>query len=378
MDVADDVIVVGAGTAGAATALVLARAGVRVALLDGRAGRPGPIGDSLPPAASALIAGLGLDERFAATAPIASPANRISWAGVRETADFIHSPYGPGWQIDRTRFDRMLLDAAEEAGVRVVRGRLRAAERTDASWIVVARRPDGAGERLRAGYAIDATGRVAALARRLGARRCRYDRLVAIVAYLATPTSPADPSTLVEATPTGWWYSAPLPDGRLAVAWFTDHDLLRRAELSDGDVWRSRLCESTDTRQRLLETCCDVPAERLVAPAGASLLSTVAGAGWLAVGDAATAHDPLSCFGISNALQSADAAAQTTTAALAGDREAASRYEAGQRQSFERILWLTLHHYGAEQRWPEQKFWRRRHEPLGQLSGPWPPTPLSA
>ena len=74
----------------------------------------------------------------------------------------------------------------------------------------------------------DATGRPAHLARRLGARRLRYDRLVGAAALLRSPAPASDTYTLVEAVPAGWWYSALLADGRMAVAFMTDGDLLDR------------------------------------------------------------------------------------------------------------------------------------------------------
>ena len=36
--------------------------------------------------------------------------------------DFIVNPHGPGWHVDRRRFDAMLARAAEESGVEVLRG----------------------------------------------------------------------------------------------------------------------------------------------------------------------------------------------------------------------------------------------------------------
>jgi hypothetical protein len=78
-------------------------------------------------------------------------------------------------------------------------------------------------------FVADATGRVARLARRLGATRVRYDRLVGVATLLASHTPTADTYTLVEAVRDGWWYSALLSDGRLAVAFLSDGDLVRRA-----------------------------------------------------------------------------------------------------------------------------------------------------
>ena len=64
-----DVLIVGAGPAGATAGLVLARAGVRVRLVDrARFPRPKLCGDTLNPGALAVLAGLGLSEEVLAAA----------------------------------------------------------------------------------------------------------------------------------------------------------------------------------------------------------------------------------------------------------------------------------------------------------------------
>ena len=77
---------------------------------------------------------------------------------------------------------------------------------------------------------VDATGRAAWLARRLGAERVAFDRLVAVVTFFRTPPTQGnrDTCSMVEATEQGWWYSARVPDDRGVLAFMTDADLLPR------------------------------------------------------------------------------------------------------------------------------------------------------
>ena len=67
---------------------------------------------------------------------------------------------------------------------------------------------------------VDASGRTATVARTLGARRQRVGRRVAVVWELAgTGARDRDGTTLVEAIPEGWWYTAPAPQRhRLAAS----------------------------------------------------------------------------------------------------------------------------------------------------------------
>ena len=55
-----------------------------------------------------------------------SPGIASSWGGPNlYENDFIVNPYGPGWHLDRRRFDLMLAHAAQASGVEVLRGSVR-------------------------------------------------------------------------------------------------------------------------------------------------------------------------------------------------------------------------------------------------------------
>lgn len=116
-----EVIVVGGGPAGAATAIALARRDRRVLLLEGRDfARPRAAdlrsGEVLSPGSQRELARLGLapergDWRFSTFAAL-----RQHWPNGRIT----HDPLPRGlcyWQIDRGRFDRALFALAREVGV---------------------------------------------------------------------------------------------------------------------------------------------------------------------------------------------------------------------------------------------------------------------
>src|SRR5262249_54417842 len=146
---------------------------------------------------------------------------------------FIFNPYGHGWHLDRRRFDRMLAQAAQRGGARLLCGAQVTAclPLADSCWqgeIASGRRKRWA----RAKLLVDATGRAAALARWQGAKRLNSDRLVGLAGVLAAAapandTAACDACTLVEACADGWWYSALLPGGRLIAVYLTDADLLR-------------------------------------------------------------------------------------------------------------------------------------------------------
>jgi flavin-dependent dehydrogenase len=88
----------------------------------------------------------------------------------------------------------------------------------------------------------------------------------------------------------------------------TDGDLVSRRGLHPAVLWAAALERTFHTRIRAREyrRIEDVS----VRTACTSRLDRAAGAGWLAVGDAASAYDPLSAEGICKALASASRAAQ--------------------------------------------------------------------
>jgi flavin-dependent dehydrogenase len=217
-----------------------------------------------------------------------------------------------------------------------------------------------ASEVLEADFVADATGRRARVARRLGARRIRYDRLVGIAALLRSPTPDTDTYTLVEAVPEGWWYSALLADGRLALAFMTDGDLLNR------NAWHSglarRLAQTRITRARVEDHGYTLEEEPRALPAETSRLDTILGDGWLALGDAAAAYDPLSSHGIGSAMGSGFYAGHAIADLLAGHPEAGLAYLDVLQNAYGGCLDLQKRHYAGERRWPEAPFWRRRHD----------------
>jgi flavin-dependent dehydrogenase len=341
-----DLAVVGGGPAGAVTALQLARAGAAVVLCEASHYDTLRLGETLPPSVNPLLAKLGLWDRFQALAPMPSYQTASVWGGdeLRDRS-FIFSPFGHGWHVDRARFDAMLVEAAEAAGVRVLRGtRVRAVRRGDADFEIDADRP------LRAARIVDASGRPARVARTLGAERRQLDRLACAARVFAIGGAPAE-DTFIEAVEDGWWYVSPLPEGRRMIAFFTDAQEIARRGLARADGWTAALARS----ERCRGLACGTPDDAIhVAGCASHELAPCAGDDWIAVGDAALAVDPLSSGGVAFALRSAVAAAD---AVCGGDRSAYVKLVAGEASEYRRV---RSEIYGWEQRFADCVFWRAR------------------
>lgn len=353
--------IVGGGPAGAVAALVAARRGLRVTVLEART-EPGlKVGETLPPGLTPLLRHLGLDAWLERDGHLRSQGNRSLWGSPHPgESPFLANPFGAGWHVDRRRFEARLAEAAQEAGAQWRWGcRLKSCTAQGRGW-----RLELSSGVLEADFVADATGRQSRLARRLGARRLRYDRLVGISTLLESPTPAADTYTLVEAMPDGWWYSALLSDGRLAVAFLSDGDLLDRALLgagADPEAWWLRLRRTSATRERVEGNGYQAAAPLRTLPADSSRLDTIAGDGWIALGDAAAAYDPLSSHGVASAMGSGFYGGHAVVDLLAGRSEARLAYLDLLQRAYGTCLDLQREHYRRETRWPDAPFWRRRH-----------------
>jgi flavin-dependent dehydrogenase len=274
--------------------------------------------------------------------------------------DYMFSVHGHGWNLDRARFDAALARLADEAGATVLLGtQLSKLHTGDHGWIGCLKGDARGNVTVEARFLVDATGRTAAIARRLGSRRRLQDRLVALCGR--TPSlqreNEGDRRLVIEATPTGWWYVAPLPAGGCMAVLFSDSDLLPRGSAAS-TIWAGSLASTRHARIA-------VPAGRLAPTirrcgAHTSILEPMSGERWLAVGDAACARDPLSSSGIPSALQSGAAAADAISRSLTGETSALEQFTASARSDFARYLVERQYFYAREQRWQNAAFWRRR------------------
>jgi flavin-dependent dehydrogenase len=354
-----DVLVAGGGPAGCATALALSRAGWRTAVVDRTRTVRASIGESLPSAALPLLESLELHDAFAGAPHRRVRANRSCWGQALPTErSALFAAHGEGWHLDRHHFDNMLRVGAFAAGASFIDGRVRMVDTSHKSGLTVCiargRRGDTTSTSLdvRTRSIVDATGRNATVARQLGARLRRADKLVAVCTHsvIHPPLSAHDAVSFVEACADGWWYSAPLPNGPYTVQFLT------RPE-----IWRAqpglteRLGSAPHTSERVGALAPEAPT---VVPAHSSCVSPCAGPGWVAVGDAAAACDPLAAGGLAMAMRSGLRAGHALARwLLDGDSADLERYTHMQETAFADYLAQRARLYALERRWPRAPFW---------------------
>ncbi len=361
-----DVLILGGGPAGSATALALKRRqpGLRVVLVEKTDYSAFRIGETLAPPATTLLAALGVWDAFAASSPMPSFGTRAAWSGPElYENEFIFSPHGHGWHLDRREFDALLCAEASRAGVEVIlQAALCGQPRRDKRWILAIQPGDGCSHELSARFVVDATGRRAWFASSQGARRIVHDQLAgAFVFFRFDPAqAPADTYTSVEACEHGWWYSAMLPKHRMVAAFMSDAAEFRRLRWRKLADWNSLAAQAPHTAARIAAA---IPlAEPALHPASSQCLASVTGDDWLAVGDAASTFDPLSSQGIVKALRSGIYAAHVIASHLRGHAWALKEYADHVAGEYANYLEARAAYYRLEQRWPDSPFWRKRRE----------------
>jgi len=358
-----DVAVIGAGPAGAAAALHLAPSR-RVVLIERRDTVSDRIGESLPAAAQHLLRELGVWEAFLAEGHAPSFANCSAWGGpgIAEQ-DSLRDPDGHGWHLDRVRFEEGLRAAAVARGAELIMpAQPRSLSRRDGRWEIALD-----GETVAARVLIDAGGRMSAAPRLFGARRIALDKLVCgWIHGMAEPG--ARNLTYIESEPAGWWYTAPLPQGRRVLAFHTDADLPAATDAQSARALLARARGVPQLREVLKPARFDADGPSGFCAAHSAALVPAGGDGWFAAGDAALAFDPLSSQGLFNALYTGLSSAKAAIAALDGERDAAGRHIAGIEQVGAAYRAHLAVYYGAERRWASRVFWRRRRVAVPQES----------
>lgn len=361
-----DVIVAGAGPAGCSAAIMLAKAGLRVEVIDLALKPKEHFGETLPPSAFSLLDELGIQERFSKQNHLPLLSFQTSWGNdsLFEN-DFSFHPYEAWRQLDRRSFDLMLRDVCVQSEVIIHTGaRFKSFAKENGcdnayNWDVVFV-DEFVRHQRRASFVIDATGRTSFVSRRQGAVRQKFDSLIGLTGLFApnSENTNLELSFLLEAVNLGWICSTQTHDRKIAAICMTDLDLIPRSRKLLSSFYLKLIFSSRYNRHRLKNYTTENLPRLLVA--NTAKLNQVFGDGWIAIGDAAFSFDPLSSQGVSNALTSSISGAQAVIAFLAGNKKALNNYANEMKEIFDGYLRKRNEFYKREHRWASSPFWYRR------------------
>jgi flavin-dependent dehydrogenase len=364
-----DVVILGGGPAGCATGLALARLGVsRVLVAEASHYQAIRIGESMPPDIRVVLDQLGVWHDFLNEDHEPCLGSCSSWgADALGYNDFLFNPLGNGWHLDRRRFDAFLARKVTESGVSLVTGtRMEGCARAGETGFLLQLGGDDR-RRVRARFVVDATGMRSSFARSMGACRLFLDQLLCVSGFFELSGRAAfSRLTMLEAVEYGWWYAAKLPNRRLAVAIASDPRTIKQNALRTRDGFLRHLGETSHVSAEL-GYCRFIDDSQLICAAPSFFLDRVVGNGWLAVGDAASAYDPISSQGIHKALSDGIEAAGAIAASLGGSATELDDYQISVTARFQHYLGQRNFCYREEQRWPKSPFWMARQARTGPL-----------
>jgi 2-polyprenyl-6-methoxyphenol hydroxylase-like FAD-dependent oxidoreductase len=320
-----DVIIIGARVAGASTALLLARAGMRVLVLErGRRGADTVSTHALMRGGVLQLHRWGLLDRVAATG--APPVRRVTFHYGHDSMPVTLKPYA-GVDVlyapRRTVLDALLVSAAEEAGARFGFGlTMTDLARDGAGRVVgvVVRDHLGATWTERAALVVGADGRASLVGKKAGAPTIVTGIHAAAYVYGYWPAANVDGYH--------WYYG----DGLSAGVIPTNDGLACVFAAAPAAVLAARMRHSRplDTARELLARLdCRLTDVTAGAPLGPvrffrglpARLRRPHGPGWALVGDAGWWKDPLSTYGITDAFRDAELLARAVVAGAGSDHE---------------------------------------------------------
>jgi flavin-dependent dehydrogenase len=345
-----DCLVIGGGPAGATAATVLAQHGRRVAVLERETFPRYHIGESLMPYTWFTFERLGVLDWFkTAACPKKHSVQFVSTTGTVSQPFYffetIKHPCATTWQVVRSDFDRMMLDNARATGVDVRQG-VTVRELITEGGRAVGVRTDikqGGSEAFRANAIIDASGRDAVVASKLGWKRRDPDlNKISIFTYFRggkrDPGLDEGATTVAYIPEKGWFWYIPLADDLVSVGIVADASYLYRETRDPTKIFFREAAEC-------VWICNHLEPGQHVGPVRVtgefSYRSTdVGGDGFCLAGDAFSFLDPVFSTGVFMALKSGEMAADAIHQGL----------DAGA------ITAETFDDYGRKMRWALDQF----------------------
>ena len=367
-----DAIVIGGGPAGSTVASLLSQWGRRVLLLEKEVFPRHHIGESLLPGTVIVMRRLGVFEKVARAGFVPKHGATYVWGKSRKPwtiqfAELSDKPLGfrgnpqNSFQVDRAKFDKILLDHSRESGVTVMEGCAVTGVTRDANQVMHVDYLDREkhAQTARGLICVDASGQNCILGDKMGLRDFNESlRNIAVYSYfqggkplgdlVPDLNSESNGNIFVAANEIGWVWYIPLGDDRYSVGLVTQGANSREINRAGRSKYYRDSLDATPEIAHLLREA-RMESDSVYSQSDWSYICRkVQGPGYLLVGDAAAFVDPILSTGVhlamDGALKAALAINTSLTDAQLTDR-AMEWYEREYQKSASDYLHMAQHWY---------------------------------
>ena len=331
-----DVIVVGGGPAGATAATMVSMRGNRVLLLDKEVFPRYQIGESLlPSTVHGVCRMLGVADELSRAGFQLKRGGTFRWGINPEPWHFsfalssrLPDPTATAFQVERSRFDAILLRNAARKGVDVREGVPVTGVLADGGRVSGVRyvTPDGTERAARARYVVDASGNTSRIHGRVAGKRVYSDffRNLAVFGYFAggqRMPSPNSGNIFCAAFDQGWLWYIPLRAGLTSVGAVIAPEHTAAIQRDPRAAWRRMIDQCAPVRAMLdgVPSATMPPYDQVRVRKDYSYWKTAFWIpGMVLAGDAACFVDPLLSSGVHLATYGALLAARSINSCLDG------------------------------------------------------------
>lgn len=347
-----DVLIIGGGPGGSTAAMVLARRGLRVCLLEKERHPRFHIGESILPRTTPLIEELGLTEELARLPQVPKLGAEFGMGNDANTMKFVFQdgllPSYPVFNIERSVFDKMLIDQARLAGAEVLeQTAVKSIDRLEQDHVEIST----ADRKFTGRLLIDASGHSTIVARHLGIRRNFNEPELQKVAYFQhfdnvqrLPGGQSGYPSIFMADE-GWFWIIGLNETRTSVGFVTRPSFTKEWKVPPNRLLQWAITRCPMVRDRMRDAT--GPGDNLVLSDFSYVCSPQAGPGYFLVGDAGCFLDPVFSTGVTLAMVGGNEAAKLAIDMFDG-KIAPARAQRQYIQLVERstgLLWKLIRKY---------------------------------
>lgn len=362
-----DVIVIGGGPAGSTAATILAQRGRSVLLLERDRFPRFQIGESMLPYSNDIFRRIGVYDKLVAGGFFPKYGGAFVTADGKQSTVFrfnenLEPPYQRSFQVERARFDQLLLEHSRESGADV-------REETPVSRVDLAGKgvvvETAAGERHEAKFVIDASGHGALLAHATG-RRTAVDALKKIAFFSHYENVEHEPgidkyNIVIAVLRNAWFWMIPLSEDKMSVGVVVERDHAMAAGLTPEEMLERTIAATPYVAKRMRDA--KRTTKVYTRKDFSYRVSQLTGENFALVGDAAGFLDPIFSTGVMIAITSASRVADAVVEKLeSGSSRALRTYEKNTQTAIDRYLRFIRNFY--------------RREFLEMLLHPHPPRPI--